>query len=178
MEQLEFSPRVEELLDILRNGNASAKRDATRLFHQAAEAGDLSPDWIADLCGLLNDPCTDVRRLAVETLARLGPAAAAATMELLAIYAVEEDDLWIEAATALSHIGTAALPELAIALQQSQASIRRAALEVLGSLCRPEDPIVEQMIECLHDADADVRHAAADAMATCGARMPETCAAA
>jgi HEAT repeat protein len=138
----------------------------------------LSPDWIADLCGLLGDPCTDVRRLAIETLGRLGAGASAATLELLAIYAVEADDLWIEAATALSHIGTAALPELAIALKHSEAAIRRAALEVLGSLCRAEDRIVEQMIECLYDADADVRHAAADAMATCGARMPETCAAA
>jgi HEAT repeat protein len=150
-----------------RRGSAFAEPAAEPDVEIQPDDGQPSTPTLLDtLRGLLTHASPDVRRQAIETCATLGPLAAPAAGELLAIYAVEADDLWIEAATALSRIGAAAIAPLAPMLHRPEPQLRRAALEVLGSLCPPESELRPQMIGFLTDEDPAVRHAAAHVLVT------------
>lgn len=151
------------LLDERAEGRRWTREESDSTVAEADITWDL-----ATLCALLKHASPDIRRQAIESCATLGPPAAPAAAELLAIYAVEDDDLWIEAATALARIGAAAIAPLADMLHHPEPRLRKAALEMLGSLCPPESEVRERMAALLDDEDAGVRHAAGRLLVTCG----------
>jgi HEAT repeat protein len=129
------------------------------------------------LGGLLEDPDPAVRKVALEAVKGLGPAAgAAAAVPARLIELLRERDAWIDAVLALRCIGRAAampstLARLAHLLVHSDWRVRQAAARAVGALgsAAATGPILACFPRLLQDSHVTVRQAAVEAVIGLGA---------
>lgn len=171
------SGTVPALVQLLQSGDQNIRSKALdSLAKIGTEAGAVIPALVT----LLNDPDMTIRAAAFSTLGQLGKAAKAAVPDLIAalkdeenrynaVYALGELGSEAEAAvpalvplirdknvcsavfTALGKIGEAAVPDLKIALQDSDDDVRRNAAAALGQMGGAAKAAVPDLIEALKD---------------------------
>jgi HEAT repeat protein len=117
---------------------------------------------VQELINGLRDPKPKVRREAAEALAKIGPKAEAAVLELIKARIYDEDlDVRISASEAVTRIATAAVPRLIEGLMNRDKYIRAYAAEELGHIGRKGEAAIPQLVELLKDDSIRVKVAAA-----------------
>ncbi len=134
--------------------------------------GPAGPEDVPALVKALRRAGADERIEAAEDLGRLGPAAADALPELVALAEKAADPrLRLEAAKAVAGIApksAAGLPVLTTALGDRAGKVRKRAAECLGDLGPGARPAVEALVKTAADPDPGVSWAALDALGQIG----------
>ncbi len=119
----------------------------------------------------LDDASAAVRNQAASALGQIGPAAAAAVPELVALLKDGDETVRCQAAEAVGEVGVAgdlsvaALVEL---LADASVPVRAAAARALGGLKEAAAPAVPSLVTLLQDSEESVRTAAAETIARIG----------
>ncbi len=142
------------LLSVVAN---PSEDDAFRVvaLESAVQTGSVQPAAVAVIVDLLHTPQSgSLRRAAVEAVAVIGPAAAAAVPDLTAALWDRDPRLRIEAAKALAAIGPAArsaIPALTQALDDRRPLVRMRVVESLGTFGPAAAPAVDALIGLLSE---------------------------
>jgi HEAT repeat protein len=125
---------------------------------------------VPPLVEALEDKDPDVRCTAATTLGRIGPEAVAAVPLLTEMLKAPVGQVRVSASLSLWAIAKkrAALSTLGLAVRDSDASVRYAAIASLGEIGAEASPCVPSLIEALKDPDEANRNAAVRALGRIG----------
>jgi HEAT repeat protein len=104
------------------------------------------------------------RGYVAKALGAIGPSAAAAIPALAVVLEDKNQFARVSAAEALGHLGSSAVPALVQALQSKDWLVRAKAAEGLGSLGSAAATAATALREKLQDGDAEVRRCATVAL--------------
>jgi HEAT repeat protein len=126
------------------------------------------PEVLTDLIKSLKSKDSLARSAAAENLGRLGPQAKFAIAGLAERLLDTDPKVRSKAALALGQIGSAAVPELIIALRNPDKYVRREAVWALAKIGPEAGSAVFALAKVLRDTDAPVRKGAARALGQVG----------
>jgi HEAT repeat protein len=126
------------------------------------------PEVLTDLIKSLKSKDSLARSAAAENLGRLGPQAKFAIAGLAERLLDTDPKVRTKAALALGQIGSAAVPELIIALRSPDKYVRREAVWALAKIGPEAASAVFALAKVLRDTDAPVRKGAARALGQIG----------
>jgi HEAT repeat protein len=159
-------PVVPELAALLADGDPEVRETASRTMAAIGKPA------VAELRKMLKHEALDVRRLAVTTLGRIGPEAADAVPDFVAILRDTQSGLQDETTEALAGIGAPAVAALAAALkQQDDPALRKLAILALARVGKPAVPLLGG---ALADKDPSVRLQAVTALGRIGPDAVDT----
>jgi HEAT repeat protein len=159
------SPVASEVVNALKDDNPYVRWGAVRVLGRIAPAQ--AEQAVPALAPLLNDKNEYVRSTTGLVLARYGPTAKGAVMELAAAAGDGEARFRVQAIQALAAIGPDAEPAagaLGKALAQEDPEVRVAAAKALVKLGPGAGKAAEALRKALDDADPAVRFAASEAL--------------
>ena len=147
--------------------------DAPMRLIAAFALGRIGPEAraaIPDLIAALSGPDSRVRAEAARALGLMGPDARAAIPELIRLTGRRSGSQVVEyASEALAQLGPVAVPALSEILHDDDPEAR-GALRILGQMSAKTAVPITELVRCLRDRDAEVRMAAAGALAAVGDR--------
>lgn len=162
-------PAVIETLQLPAAEDEQAEAERMERRVAAAEVLELFRGYAASAAPALMVACTDeselLRRAAVKTLGRIGPAAEPALPTLIdRLLFDESEDVRDLAAQSMAAIGPAAEPYLRQLLRDPELDIRWRAADALGRLSRADPSTLDALTAALADDAPRVRLLAAEAL--------------
>ncbi len=155
------------LLDTLRTNYGGERQEESHQDYRSALAlAAIGKPAVEGLRGLLKERKESVRAEVVMGLGRIGPDAEAAVPDLVPLLGDKSERIRREASRALGRIGPAAIEPLIAAAAHKDVIIRARAVESLGYLSAPTDPVHQVVVQCAHDGAPEVRAAAVEITGT------------